>query len=136
MLHASLCAKIMVFRRITRIIGIVLNERTVVIGGCEPHAKKTQVRLNQNVEEFQFKRTCVSGKTYLCFSSNASTFSGAYLLGKFMPGLRSSSMAFFMLSFSVLITWKYSFMSQMSRASRAFSCVLISGSAVRNWGSL
>ena len=28
-LHASLCAKIMVFRRITRIIGIVLNERTV-----------------------------------------------------------------------------------------------------------
>lgn len=29
MLHASLCAKIMVFRRITRIIGIVLNERTV-----------------------------------------------------------------------------------------------------------
>ena len=30
-----------------------------------------------------------------------------------MPGLRSSSMAFFMLSFSVLITWKYSFMSQL-----------------------
>ena len=30
MLHASLCAKIMVFRRITRIIGIVLNERTVL----------------------------------------------------------------------------------------------------------
>lgn len=30
MLHASLCAKIMVFRRITRIIGIVLNERTVI----------------------------------------------------------------------------------------------------------
>lgn len=32
MLHASLCAKIMVFRRITRIIGIVLNERTVLKG--------------------------------------------------------------------------------------------------------
>lgn len=29
MLPASLCAKIMVFRRITRIIGIVLNERAV-----------------------------------------------------------------------------------------------------------
>ena len=107
-----------------------------VIGGREPHVKKTQGRLNQNAEEFQFKRTCVLGKTYLCFKSNASTFSKAYLLGKFMPGLRSSSMAFFMLSFSVLITWKYSFMSQMSRASRAFSWVLTSGSAVRNCASL
>ena len=29
-LPASLCAKIMVFRRITRIIGIVLNERAVI----------------------------------------------------------------------------------------------------------
>lgn len=30
MLPASLCAKIMVFRRITRIIEVVLNERAVV----------------------------------------------------------------------------------------------------------
>ena len=99
-------------------------------------SQKAQKHISQNTSTFEFKRTCVSGKTYLCFSSNASTFSGAYLLGKFMPGLCSSSIAFFMLSFSVLITWKYSFMSQMSRASRAFSCVLISGSAVRNWASL
>ena len=53
MLHASLCAKIMVFRRITRIIGIVLNERTVefkeqdermmkiqkVLDGMTPHTR-------------------------------------------------------------------------------------------------
>ena len=32
MLPASLCAKIMVFRRITRIIEVVLNERAVAIG--------------------------------------------------------------------------------------------------------
>ena len=32
MLPASLCAKIMVFRRITRIIEVVLNERAVVDG--------------------------------------------------------------------------------------------------------
>ena len=31
MLPASLCAKIMVFRRITRIIEVVLNERAVLI---------------------------------------------------------------------------------------------------------
>lgn len=31
MLPASLCAKIMVFRRITRIIEVVLNERAVVL---------------------------------------------------------------------------------------------------------
>ena len=31
MLPASLCAKIMVFRRITRIIEVVLNERAVTI---------------------------------------------------------------------------------------------------------
>ena len=30
MLPASLCAKIMVFRRITRIIEVVLNERAVI----------------------------------------------------------------------------------------------------------
>ena len=33
MLPASLCAKIMVFRRITRIIEVVLNERAVRIQG-------------------------------------------------------------------------------------------------------
>ena len=31
MLPASLCAKIMVFRRITRIIEVVLNERAVMV---------------------------------------------------------------------------------------------------------
>ena len=31
MLPASLCAKIMVFRRITRIIEVVLNERAVIL---------------------------------------------------------------------------------------------------------
>ena len=40
-------------------------EKNSVIGSREPHVKKTQVRLNQNAKEFQFKRTCVSGKTYL-----------------------------------------------------------------------
>lgn len=43
MLHASLCAKIMVFRRITRIIGIVLNERTVYLEDPET-ARKTPTR--------------------------------------------------------------------------------------------
>ena len=36
---------------------------------------KTQVRLNQNVEAFYLKRTCVLDETYLCFSPNALAFS-------------------------------------------------------------
>ena len=44
MLPASLCAKIMVFRRITRIIEVVLNERAVLFDLVnDPHELKNVV---------------------------------------------------------------------------------------------
>ena len=53
----------------------------------------------------------------------------------YSPELSISS-AFCTLSLVVFITWKYSLMSQMSRAMRAFSWVLISGSEVVYCSSL
>ena len=58
MLPASLCAKIMVFRRITRIIEVVLNERAVLAGELkdfsldELSSKIMQLREENKAENF------------------------------------------------------------------------------------
>ena len=68
MLHASLCAKIMVFRRITRIIGIVLNERTV--RNRQPFSGKRYVLyavslpLRQTLNDMNMEIVSIEKKTF------------------------------------------------------------------------
>ena len=56
MLPASLCAKIMVFRRITRIIEVVLNERAVHLGPFYLHGCQINYIFAQNISDFVMTR--------------------------------------------------------------------------------